>query len=38
MVAVLTQEQADQWRAMTGKPFKGTMAFFPPPGRPGATR
>jgi len=38
MVAVLTTEQADQWRAMTGKPFKGPMAFFPPPGRPGPTR
>jgi hypothetical protein len=38
MVAVLTQEQADQWHAMTAKPFKGTMQFFPSPGRPGLTR
>src|SRR5262249_10518799 len=38
MVAVLTPEQAEQWRGMTGKPFKGPLAFFPPPGRAGPGR
>jgi serine/threonine protein kinase len=30
--AVLTTEQAKQWREMTGQPFKGPLDFCPPPG------
>jgi serine/threonine protein kinase len=33
LVAVLTEEQARRWRAMTGEPLKTAIAPFPPPPR-----
>jgi serine/threonine protein kinase len=31
---LLTEEQQQRWKELTGKPFKGEIAFRPPPGRP----
>jgi hypothetical protein len=30
-LALLTEEQVRQWKAMTGEPFKGPLLPFPPP-------
>lgn len=33
--ALLTEEQKNRWREMTGEEFKGLTSFFPPPGMMG---
>jgi hypothetical protein len=35
ILALLTDEQTQRWKEMTGEPFKGTAMFWPgPPGPP----
>jgi hypothetical protein len=32
ILALLTDEQTEKWKALIGAPFKGTVSFFQPPG------